>query len=142
MLLIPSWSSSMKFPVHTPETQESMVQALPSEHDVPSTALRSAGHALFVPSQFSATSQASTAGRHTLVSLPSAGQVGLPPGQVSTASQTPTAGRQTAPEGWKASSGQSALEPVQFSATSHPPVAAGRQTVLDDRKPSTGQVGL
>ena len=38
------------------------------------------------------------------------------------------------------SAGHAALDPVQFSATSHGPAAA-RQTVDDDAKPFAGQLG-
>ena len=59
----------------------------------------SAGQVLFVPSQFSATSQAPAEARHStvLAFTPSAGQVGVVPSQTSATSQTPLAARQVVP---------------------------------------------
>jgi len=60
---------------------------------------------------------------------------------VSATSQSPAAARQVTVEGWKASAGQEALDPVHVSATSQSP-AAGRQVVDDEANPSAGQSGL
>jgi hypothetical protein len=73
---------------------------LPSSvHDVPLATFPSAGQAVEVPVQFSATSHSPAAGRQTVVAgwKTSAGHVSLAPVQVSAASQTSTAGRQTSP---------------------------------------------
>src|SRR5207249_10907720 len=49
--------------------------------------------------------------------------------------------RQTVLDGWKASAGHVALDPVQCSAASHTP-ADGRHSTLDDLKASAGQAVL
>src|SRR5207244_4327638 len=49
--------------------------------------------------------------------------------------------RQTVLDGWKASAGHAALDPVQFSAASHVPAEA-RHTVLEGLKASVGQTVL
>jgi hypothetical protein len=56
--------------------------------------------------------------------------------QDSAASHLPADGRQMVVAGWKPSTGQAPLVPVQLSATSQQP-AEGRQIVVADRKPST-----
>ena len=48
---------------------------------------------------------------------------------------------QEVPDGTFASAGQAAVDPVQFSATSHSP-PADRQTVADDTKASAGHAAL
>ncbi len=76
------------------------MQGLPSSvHDVPPDTFPSAGHAVDVPVQFSATSHSPPDGRQTVVVgwNTSAGQASLAPVQVSSASQTSTAGRQISP---------------------------------------------
>jgi len=92
----------------------------------------SAGQALLVPLQLSATSQLPADARHTVPDgcTWSAGQDGPAPVHVSATSHPPgTAGRHTALEGWKPSAGHVALEPVQVSATSQTSTAA-RHTVV------------
>src|SRR5207244_1081424 len=82
-----------------------------------------------------------------LATTVSAGQAVLAPVQCSSGSQTeppfgfPEPARHTTVLGWKPSGGQEALEPVQFSATSHTPAEA-RHSVVDGLKPSTGQIVL
>jgi hypothetical protein len=53
----------------------------------------------------------------------------------------PAAERQTVPDPAAASAGHAALDPVQFSATSHAPDAE-RQTVVDATNASAGQLAL
>ena len=84
---------------------------------------------MLTPSQLSATSHASAAGRQTAVLFVSAGQLGPAPVQLSAGSQAPAEGRHTTIDGAKSSGGQSLLTPSQSSATSHTS-AAGRQTPM------------
>ena len=64
-------------------------QSLAWPHGVSAGALTSSGQSLFLPSQFSATSQSSTTALHSAVDLVSAGQSALVPVQVSAKSHTP-----------------------------------------------------
>src|SRR5207302_821309 len=133
--------SGFGVPVHTPLWQVSpVVQVLLSLHAVPSGWRTSAGQLLDEPSQLSATSHWSAAGRQTAVLFASAGQLLLTPSQVSAVSQAPADGRQTkAPATLcTASGGHSALVPVQLSAMSHGPADA-RQVTDAGWKPSAGQ---
>src|SRR5437764_13624325 len=113
-------------PVHTPVWQVSPgVQVLLSLHAVPSGWTAFAGQAFEEPSQLSATSHWSAAGRQTAVLFASAGQLLLTPSQLSARSHGPAAARHTAV--LFASAAPWLLTPSQLSATSHAP-AAGRQT--------------
>src|SRR5438445_79779 len=124
-------------PVHTPLWQVSpVVQVLLSLHAVPSGWKASAGQVLDEPSQLSATSHPSAAGRHTAVLFASAGQWLFGRSWFSATSNGPAEGRHCAV--LLPSAGQAALEPVQFSATSQTPAEARHTTVLG-RKPSGGQ---
>src|SRR5204863_109888 len=129
--------SGSNVPPQTPPWHVSpVVQLLPSLHEVPSGWTTSAGQVFKLPSQLSATSHGSAAGRHTPVLLASAGQSLPTPSQLSATSHGPAAPRHAAP--LLASAGQSALEPVQFSAGSHTPAEA-RHSTVPGRKPSGGQ---
>jgi hypothetical protein len=89
-------------PTQLPAWQVSVcVQALPSEHEVPSIALPSAGHETLVPSQVSAGSQESVDSRQIvpLDFLASCGHAKVIPSQTSCKSQSPTAGLHTVPAG-------------------------------------------
>jgi len=73
----------------------------------------------------------------------SGGQVGPLPGQLADRVTTPAvqlAARQVNVSSWYPLGGQLGLLPEQTSCTSHPPAAAGRQTVPVPAKPSVGQV--
>src|SRR2546425_10810779 len=84
-------------PVHTPLWQVSpVVQVLLSLHAVPSGWKPFAGQAFEAPSQLSATSHGSAAGRQTAVLFASAGQLLVTPAHVSARSQGPAAGLHTA----------------------------------------------
>src|SRR5207249_4202921 len=88
----------------------------------------SAGQAVFVPSQASATSQSLAAARHSVPALPAAcWQVVLVPSQVSVVHGLPSSVH-AVPLGCVASAGQAAFVPSQTSATSQSP-AAGRHSV-------------
>src|SRR6266403_1367395 len=116
--------SGFGVPVHTPLWQVSpVVQVLLSLHAVPSGWRTSAGQLLDEPSQLSATSHWSAAGRQTAVLFASAGQSLPTPSQLSGTSHTPAAGRQTAV--LFASAGQFTPLPSQVSAVSQAP-ADGR----------------
>ena len=67
------------------------VHGFPSSHGVSLAAFASVGHVGLAPSQFSATSQAPTAGRHTVDAgrNASGGQAALVPEQISATSQRP-----------------------------------------------------
>src|SRR5438552_15435771 len=113
-------------PVHTPLWQVSpVVQVLLSLHAVPSGWKTFAGQVFEEPSQLSATSHWSAAGRQTAVLFASAGQLLLTPSQLSATSHGPAAGRQTAV--LFASAGQLVPVPSQVSAGSQAP-ADGRHT--------------
>jgi len=86
------------------------------------SARSSGGQSLFVPSQFSATSQGPWDARHTAVLFVSAGQSLLTPLQLSATSHAPAEERQTAV--LFASAGQAPLVPVQLSAVSQTPAEA------------------
>src|SRR5439155_21762235 len=100
-----------------------------ARHATPAGRKPSGGQSLPTPSQLSATSQRSAAGRHSRLLLRSAGHAAFDPVQVSVRSHTPAAARHTVPEGSSVSLGQSVLVPVQFSATSQSP-AAGPHTAV------------
>jgi hypothetical protein len=102
----------------------------------------SAGQAAELPVQFSVTSHAPAAARHSVPNdfKASAGQAAEAPVQFSATSHPPAvAARHSVPNDFKASAGQAAEVPVQYSATSQPPAAAARQTVVEDFKTSAGQ---
>src|SRR5207302_1745649 len=118
--------SGFGVPVHTPLWQVSpVVQVLLSLHAVPSGWRTSAGQLLDEPSQLSATSHWSAAGRQTAVLFASAGQLLLTPSQLSARSHGPAAARQTAV--LFPSAGRSPPRRSQVSAVSQAP-AGGRQT--------------
>src|SRR5439155_19766014 len=100
----------------------------------------SAGQAVLVPVQLSATSHTPAAARHSAPALPAGcWQAALVPSHWS-AVQGLLSAVHTVPADFFASAGQSGPFPGQFSARSHSPADA-RQTVLEDWKPSAGQVG-
>jgi hypothetical protein len=85
---------------------------------VPLAAKPSLGQVTALPVQFSSTSQASTAARHTTldVASASAGQATLVPSQVSATSHTSAAARHWVPLGLRL--GKQVPEPLQVSASS------------------------
>src|SRR5438034_1332139 len=101
------------------------VHGLPSSvHAVPLAFFASAGHAAYVPSQASATSQSPAAARHSMPTLPAAcWQVVLVPSQVSVVHGLPSSVH-AVPLCFVASAGQAAFVPSQASATSQSPTAA------------------
>src|SRR5205814_513165 len=103
----------------------SVVQGLPSSaHAVPLGCVASAGQAVFVPSQASATSQSPAAARHSVPALPAGcWQVALAPSQVSVVHGLPSSAH-AVPLGCVASAGHAAFVPSQSSATSQSPAAA------------------
>src|SRR5439155_454128 len=133
------WSEAVQttalMPVHTPLSQVSVwVQALPSLQAVPSSfagfeQVPLAGSQ--VPASWHWSGAAQTTGL-----LP----VHTPLSQVSVWVQA-SPSLQAVPSGWRRSSGQVALVPVQFSAASHSSTA-GRHSVLADLKVSAGQSSL
>jgi hypothetical protein len=107
--------------------QVSVVHGFPSSVQAyPVGRFASAGHATFVPSHVSATSQSFAAARHTVPALTfaSAGHAAELPVQLSARSHTPAAARHTVALDRKASVGHAVLLPVHVSATSHGPAAA------------------
>jgi len=99
------------------------------------------GQLVLVPVHVSARSQSPADDLHTVPALPAAcWQVTLVPLQVSVLHGLPSS-VQAVPFPLTASAGHVALEPVQFSATSHSPAAA-RHAVVADLKPSAGQLLL
>src|SRR5207249_1032475 len=122
-------------PVHTPLSQVSVrVQALPSLQDVPS-ALGGSEHTPVLVLQVPTSWHWSSAVQTTRL-LP----VQAPLSQVSVCVQA-SPSSQAVPSGWRRSSGQVALVPVQSSAASHWSTA-GRHSVLEDLKVSAGQSSL
>jgi hypothetical protein len=115
-------------PEHVPPAQTAPVVQASGPQFVPSGFFKSVGHALFTPSQFSATSHAPFAGRHSSVRFASAGQVFEVPSQVSATSHVPADGRHGVPAVAATSGGQFGEVPLQLSAASQPPLAV-RHTV-------------
>src|SRR5207247_5063645 len=101
----------------------------------------SAGQTVLDPVQFSSTSQAPAAARHTAPALPAGcWQVTFVPSHRSSVHALPSEVH-TVPLAFLASVGQLGPFPDQFSARSHSS-AATRHTVLEERKPSAGQLPL
>src|SRR5439155_1658043 len=112
-----------------------------ARHNVVEEAKASAGHVELVPVHVSATSHAPADARHTAPPLPAGcWQATLVPSHWSTVHGLPSLVH-AVPAAFFASAGQLGPLPGQFSARSHS-FAATRQTVLDDAKPSAGQVAL
>src|SRR5437899_2793674 len=111
-------------------SQVSVVHGLLSSvHPVPLGSFASAGHAVFVPSQASATSQTPAAARHGVPGLPAGcWQVSLVPSQVSVVHGL-LSSVHPVPLGSFASAGHAVFVPSQASATSQTPAAA-RHSVL------------
>jgi hypothetical protein len=109
----------------------------------PEGCLASAGHAVLVPVQFSATSHTPAEARHTVLEgcLASAGQAALVPVHISATSHTPADARHCTVLAAYPSVGQLSLVPVHVSATSHTPAEA-RHTVLEDCLASAGHAAL
>src|SRR5206468_10821878 len=108
---------------------------------VPAGALASAGHALLVPVQVSATSQSPAAARHTAPRLPSGFWQSSPlPSHSSRLHGLPSSVHAVRAALF-ASAGHAALDPVHNSAGSHSPAEA-RQHVVAGRKVSAGQAVL
>jgi hypothetical protein len=99
------------------------------------------GQVAEVPLQVSATSQGPADARH---SVPLGSTFSLQvldvPLQVSSASQPVFSVAHTNPAGRFPSAGQAADDPVQLSATSHPPAASARHSSELEANPSAGQV--
>src|SRR5439155_1353217 len=96
---------------------------------------------LVAPGQVSAASHSLTAARHTVPAFPAGCvHVALVPLHTSVVHGSPSSVH-AVPFALKASVGQVALVPVQFSATSQTP-AEVRQTVLEGRNASAGQETL
>src|SRR5207249_584269 len=118
------------WPASVPRPPASAAHGLSSAlHAVPLGSFASVGHAVFVPSQTSATSHSPTAGRHTALALPAGcWQVSLVPSQVSVVHGLPSSVHAVA-LGRFASVGHAVFVPSQTSATSQAPAAA-RHSVL------------
>ena len=95
----------------------------------------SAGQAVPLPVQLSATSHKPFAARHSVVAAanPSAGQAAPLPVQLSSTSHKPFAARHSVVAAANPSARQATSLPVQLSATSHKPFAA-RHSVVADRR--------